>query len=771
MTDIKKVILTPKTTFTATVQKVGGRVTTTDPITVKNQISEIRTIDDIQGINIAHRTDGSTLIYNANTGEYDVKPYNVDDLLSVGNLYVTTLYANNSAGLSGQVLHTNSTGIYWGPTLEANNATYAYGKVEGALAVNSAVYATNAQFAYTANNSTYAYGKTENVLNVNAAIYATNANFAYTANNSAHAFGKTENVLNVNSAVFASNADFAYTANNATYAYGKTENVLNVNSAVYATNVINTNITVAYANNAYFLNGLPGTYYTNATNISTGTLDSARLPNTSVVSGVYGNASSIPVITVDQYGRLTSVSTSAVAGVTSYNYNSGNNTFSIATGDGSVFRTTIDTVNDLDVSTRITFADGVTINSITYTGTANNADYAYGKTENVLNVNSAVFSTNAHFAYTANNAALLDGQPGSYYTNATNISAGTLAEPRLPYRMDQNVRTTDNVEFHNLTLTGNVVIGGNVTVITANNIVTTENMIYLNANAHNVNPDIGFTAGYNDGIYHHTGFFRDASDGRWKIFDSYLPEPDESIYIDTTNTSFRIADFQANIVYSDLVHVGNTSVYTTITNDAFSGTANNATYAYGKTEDVLNVNSAVYATNSEFAYTANNASYLQGLTWNTPGAIGATAANTGSFTTLDVSSSAKIVVQGGVDGTSTRGIYLWYHEDTNWGIYMAQAGADKSFSDGTATAGLDGNLSWAVRNRSASADAGWIWENEFEQAMMQLTPSTGNLLLKGTINAVSYSFGTSNAVVNSTIYTGQANTALYFNGVIDEGEF
>lgn len=333
------------------------------------------------------------------------------------------------------------------------------------------------------------------------------------------------------------------------------------------------------------------------------------------------------------------------------------------------------------------------VNSATYAVNAefallaNNAAYAYGKTEGALNVNSAVFSTNAEFAYTANSATYVNGSPvGSlnvnsatyavnaqfallannatyfgeqlpaFYTNATNITTGTLAEPRLPFRMDQDLRKADNVEFHNLTLTGNVSIGGNVTLITANNIVIAENMIYLNANAHNTNPDIGFTAGYNDGTYAHTGFFRDASDATWKVFDSYLPEPDASIYIDTANDSFRIADFQANTGYFRTVQVGNSSVFSTITDTSFSGSANNTTYAFGKTENNLNVNSAAFATNagtiggvassdlnvnsatyavnSQFAFTANNANYLQGQTWASPGAIGTTTPSTGKFTDI-----------------------------------------------------------------------------------------------------------------------------------------
>jgi len=71
------------------------------------------------------------------------------------------------------------------------------------------------------------------------------------------------------------------------------------------------------------------------------------------------------------------------------------------------------------------------------------------------------------------------------------------------------------------------------------------------------NPDLGWSAGYNDGSYAHAGFFRDASDGRFKVFDSYTPEPDTDVFIDTTDSSFALSEIQAENFYGELV--GNAS--------------------------------------------------------------------------------------------------------------------------------------------------------------------------------------------------------------------
>jgi len=83
-----------------------------------------------------------------------------------------------------------------------------------------------------------------------------------------------------------------------------------------------------------------------------------------------------------------------------------------------------------------------------------------------------------------------------------------------------------------------------------------------------VNPDLGFAGEYNDGTYRHAGFFRDATDSRFKVFDQLVPEP-SGPFVDTANNTFRIADFQANGVfaangeYTTTVKVGSNVVINT----------------------------------------------------------------------------------------------------------------------------------------------------------------------------------------------------------------
>lgn len=163
----------------------------------------------------------------------------------------------------------------------------------------------------------------------------------------------------------------------------------------------------------------------------------------------------------------------------------------------------------------------------------------------------------------ANSVALGTDTTGNYMVN---VAAGTGVSvshtqgegSTATVSIGQPVATTDNVTFANINATGNVVVDGNLTVsgttvtISATNLAVEDNMIYLNNGSTVSNPDLGFAGNYNDGSYKHAGFFRDATDGRWKVFQGYTLEPDASAFIDTAHASFALADIQASTFHGAL---------------------------------------------------------------------------------------------------------------------------------------------------------------------------------------------------------------------------
>ena len=99
---------------------------------------------------------------------------------------------------------------------------------------------------------------------------------------------------------------------------------------------------------------------------------------------------------------------------------------------------------------------------------------------------------------------------------------------------------------------------------------------------------------------------------------------------------------------------------------------------------------------------------------------------------LTNTAGAKIEIQGGVDGGSTRGIFLWDTTSTNWGIYLSESGAGKSLSDGIACTNFAGDTGHHIRFRiSDTAARAFIWENSSETCLMDLEADTGNLTILG----------------------------------------
>jgi hypothetical protein len=162
-----------------------------------------------------------------------------------------------------------------------------------------------------------------------------------------------------------------------------TESIIDVSANLDANAILELLKGVDGANSgldADLLDGQSGAYYldyNNFTNVPPATLDLTlsgkvtgnafsntgimtlvtELANTGVTAGTYGSASLVPVITIDEDGRITLANTVSVAGVSNTYWTSSNNTFTIETADGGVYNTLIQEFNDLT-------ANNITVNGL-----------------------------------------------------------------------------------------------------------------------------------------------------------------------------------------------------------------------------------------------------------------------------------------------------------------------------------------------------------------------------------------------------------------------
>ena len=227
-------------------------------------------------------------------------------------------------------------------------------------------------------------------------------------------------------------------------------------------------------------------------------------------------------------------------------------------------------------------ANSITANSATaYTNAVNVAAAdASAKVGGVISYVGVVIGT-ANTAMVANAAAAYTNST-IFASNATNINTGTLSEARLPYRMNQDVRTTDNVTFNDMAITGNLTITGNTTIVGANNLVVKDSVISLHTLA-NLAP---WTS--NDGklvgvAYH----YYDNADRQALLamnpanaFLTYYKTSIDAATADPTGTAL-------GTIQADSFYAGNSTVYSTVNATIFSGTANNASYLNGNTAATL----------------------------------------------------------------------------------------------------------------------------------------------------------------------------------------
>ena len=307
------------------------------------------------------------------------------------------------------------------------------------------------------------------------------------------------------------------------------------------------------------------------------------LDDTAVTPGSYGDANTVATFTVDQQGRLTaagtadidhdallnyvanehvdhsSVSLTAGSGLTGGGDITASRSFAVGAGNGITVNADDVAVNAQDglvansSGTYVVAGDGLTANA-TGVHIVTSGDSSLVANSSGLFIDDSTLSVAT--SQLTGDVALGTQTSGSYVESLVEGTGVTItnnsgegATPTIA--IGQDVSSTANVSFQNGTFTGDLqidgdfTVSGNVVTINVQELTVEDNMIYLNANSAQTNPDLGWAGSYNDGTYAHAGMFRDASDGIFKVFDGYVPEPDDSPFIDTSNATFALADMQA----------------------------------------------------------------------------------------------------------------------------------------------------------------------------------------------------------------------------------
>lgn len=227
--------------------------------------------------------------------------------------------------------------------------------------------------------------------------------------------------------------------------------------------------------NLYYTDARAQAAITGGTGItnSSGTIN---LDDTAVTPGAYGSTTEIPVVTIDQQGRITAASTASISTV-----------LGIAGDSGT---------------------DDVTIGSDTFT-----------------------------FSGTANEI-----------TTAVTNNTVTISLPDDVTIGNDLTVTNDATVSGNFTVSGDLTVNGTTTTVDTTNLAVNDPLFSLaTGNNSSDSVDIGFfglydTTGSQD-LY--AGLFRDATDGKWKLFKDSQTAPTTTV--DTGATGYAVATLVANL--------------------------------------------------------------------------------------------------------------------------------------------------------------------------------------------------------------------------------
>lgn len=203
-------------------------------------------------------------------------------------------------------------------------------------------------------------------------------------------------------------------------------------------------------------------------------------------------------------------------------------------GNGSSTWTALSYANNSDVAIGEISQDA--INTALTMGSGLTKTYNDGANTITIAVDSAVVAT---VAYVDSAVSGINNSLSGYLETGDRGTAngvasldGNIKVPEAQLKLTgltTNITTSGNLEAENLTLAGNLFVNGTTVTLDTATFSTEDPMIQLAKNNVGNAVDLGFVAAHNDGTANHTGFVRDASADKWKLFKGVTDTPGATI--------------------------------------------------------------------------------------------------------------------------------------------------------------------------------------------------------------------------------------------------
>ena len=300
--------------------------------------------------------------------------------------------------------------------------------------------------------------------------------------------------------------DNGFLAGDTGLTFNKTTDTITVGGGA----TINSTTFSGTANNATNLGGQAAAFYTNATNLATGTVPTARLGS--------GTADATTFLSGDQSYKTAVTSVATGSGLTGGAITT-TGTVSVLANNGII-------ANSTGVFVRA--GTGVTVNA-----TGVHIGQAVGTTDNVTFANVVTTSLSVTGSVSSN---LMPSANNTYHIGNTTIKWAQIHAA--------NVHGVTGIFDGNVEVAGNLIVSGNVVTTNVSSLIVGDAKILLAANNPGDLLDIGFSGTYTDGgaVVRHAGLYRDASDnGVFKFFANTTQDLTGNNVVNTTAVGYTTA--------------------------------------------------------------------------------------------------------------------------------------------------------------------------------------------------------------------------------------
>ena len=290
-------------------------------------------------------------------------------------------------------------------------------------------------------------------------------------------------------------------------------------------------------------------------------LGQLNLDDTAVTAGSYGSADEVATFTVDAQGRLTAA---------------GSTTIDITASQVSDFTTAAETAIDGHVTggTGLTYTTGTidlddtAVTAGSYGSSTQIPTFTVDAQGRLTAASYESISTSLSIAGDTGTDTIELGSDTLTFTGGTGVTTSS-APGAVTFSIGQDVDTDADVTFSsvatdtikdsdgvtaltmsgaNVTVAGNLTVSGTTTTVNSTTLTVTDPLIFVgNDNNTTDAVDLGLfgmydTSGSQD-LY--SGFFRDASDGKWRLFKGLQSAPTTTV--NTGGTGYTIATLVANL--------------------------------------------------------------------------------------------------------------------------------------------------------------------------------------------------------------------------------